>query len=631
MTYTGDNKLSEDIQQRVESTYQQSRDLAAEGKVQEAKLGCEFVLRLDPLYEPARELMQKLETGEPLSEPGLDLGDETDISEGAMTPPEPAELDFDLAGEFTDLLERRDFHTLLNLAKEHRAAVDASPELTGMAVSATERLEAEPYVREFLDQAEEAQRAGRQDDALALLEKVRVLDASHPSLPAQTVQPVINESNDRIRELLEEGQRALDRGDHQAAIDSWSRIFLIDIDHGEANRRIEEARRLKAEGERKVEEAFHEGVSLWELGSADKAREQFDQVLQLNPNHSGAKDYIERMEAGAASAPTMPEFESNAALSPDAEIFAPPDPSPAGTPMPAMEGAPDDLLDLDDSLEPAPSEPAQATPGRSGKKGRLPAVNKRFMMIAGLTVLVVMAVGAGLYMNWERFFPNSDESQAVGQPDALGQARALNASGQTAMAIGRLNQIPSTHPQYAEAQALIAQWEQPVEVVPEGPEHTDEELAERDALVAQARAARGERRYLQTSAFYERAARIAPLSDEDLLLQTEAGQRLAGLEPQIEMYDAGDWEFVLPELWRLHTANPEDRDVVELMVNSYYNLGVRDLQRGDIADALEKYTRALELDPSDAEVERLLAFSRTYSERATDLLYKVFVKYLPYR
>ena len=74
-------------------------------------------------------------------------------------------------------------------------------------------------------------------------------------------------------------------------------VFLIDIDHAEANRRIEMARRLKAEGERKIEEAFHEGVSQWELGATDKARQQFEKVLALSPTHPGAKDYLQAVDA----------------------------------------------------------------------------------------------------------------------------------------------------------------------------------------------------------------------------------------------------------------------------------------------------------------------------------------------
>ena len=38
----------------------------------------------------------------------------------------------------------------------------------------------------------------------------------------------------------------------------------------------------------------------------------------------------------------------------------------------------------------------------------------------------------------------------------------------------------------------------------------------------------------------------------------------------------------------MHDADPANRDVIRLMVNSYYNLGLRDLQRGDANSALEK-------------------------------------------
>jgi hypothetical protein len=41
-------------------------------------------------------------------------------------------------------------------------------------------------------------------------------------------------SHQRIDELLAEGQASFERSEHQAAIDAWSRIFLIDIDHDAA-------------------------------------------------------------------------------------------------------------------------------------------------------------------------------------------------------------------------------------------------------------------------------------------------------------------------------------------------------------------------------------------------------------
>jgi tetratricopeptide (TPR) repeat protein len=628
MTYPGDSKLSDDLRQRVESTFEQSLDLARQGKVQEALLGCEFVLRLDPLFEPARDFMQKLESGETgLSEdePATEVADGEDGAGQELGLDSLAAPRVDLRSEFEDLLDRRDFRTLLSLAQEHQQRVVADPELRAMAEAATERLEAEPYVRAFLDEAEKAQREGNLEEAATAIEKARALDPLHPSLPPPSREPAGDEPNDRIAELLAEGQSALDRGDHQGAIDSWSRIFLIDIDHGEANARIEQARRLKAESERQIEEAFHEGVSLWELGSTDKAREQFEKVLSVDASHPGAKDYIRRMDA--RDVPDIPELGETAMPSGDAEIFAPPDDEPMSDDFePAVEApAAAEAPEGDD-------EPQAVKKAPAARFGSQLLSNRRFLGLAGLGVLVLLAVFGWLYMRRDDLFPNADEGGPVAQLDALEQARKLAAAGQTGMAIAQLGRLPSDHPQFAEAQALIAQWEAPVEDVPEEPSGPSElELAQRDQLVELARAARQNRENLLASRYYALAAKIAPLEDEDRLVQTEVEQRLAGLESQIELFEQGDWEFVLPDLWRLHRANPEDRDIVRLMVDSYYNLGVRDLQRGDTAAAAEKLERAVELDPLDAEVSRLLRFSEVYGSRPADLLYRIFVKYMPFR
>ncbi len=634
MTYPGDSNLSDDVRQRVEDTFKQSRQLALEGKQQEASLGCEFVLRLDPLFEPARELMDRLASGQPIevvegsppseppmpdftSQPSAGPGDDFTAQDSAGA--EDAEDAFDLAAEFDDLLDRRDFRTLMNLAGEHTQTVQDSPELAAKVAEASDRLEAEPYMREFLDAAEKAQRQGRLNEANALVTKARALDPSHPGLPPEAPTDEIHESNDRIRELLEEGQASLERGDFQDAIDSWSRIFLIDIDHAEANQRIERARRMKAENERQIEQAFHEAVSLWERGTTDEARELFERVLELDASHAGARDYLDRMSSReAAVVVDTPEPASELGN----EILSPPGPDAAAPPPPpgAINGdlAVDDLP-LEDSAPVAVPKPA-----KSG------FFQKKFLSIAAGGLFLLLALLAVAYFKKDVFFPNPEaEPQAV-TVDILARARSLHESGQTAMAIAQLNRLPTDHPQYAEAQALVAQWEAPVEETePEGP--TEEQLAQRDALVAQAQQARQGREYLRALELFVNASESAPLSAEDELVQEEVRQRLAGLQPQIEMFEQGDWEFVLPELWKLHSADPADLDIVQLMVDSYYNLGVRDLQRGDAPAAAEKFLRASELKPTDAEVERLSRFSQIYGERRADMLYRIFVKYLPFR
>src|SRR5436305_11466959 len=63
MNYPGNPSLSADAQQRILGTFQQTLDLAEQGNRQEALLGCDFVLRMDPHFEPARRLVDRLQLG----------------------------------------------------------------------------------------------------------------------------------------------------------------------------------------------------------------------------------------------------------------------------------------------------------------------------------------------------------------------------------------------------------------------------------------------------------------------------------------------------------------------------------------------------------------------------------------
>ena len=68
-----------------------------------------------------------------------------------------------------------------------------------------------------------------------------------------------------------------------------------------------------------------------------------------------------------------------------------------------------------------------------------------------------------------------------------------------------------------------------------------------------------------------------------------------------------------------------------MIIDCYYNLGVRDLQHADPGKAAEKFKEAKKLAPDDAGVNRQLLFAQTYLERGPDLLYRIYVKYLPIR
>ncbi len=69
----------------------------------------------------------------------------------------------------------------------------------------------------------------------------------------------------RVQVLLDQGlQHEFDRGDFQSAVDTWSRIYLVDVSNAEADRRIEQARRRREEVERLAEQNFYEANEAFE-------------------------------------------------------------------------------------------------------------------------------------------------------------------------------------------------------------------------------------------------------------------------------------------------------------------------------------------------------------------------------
>jgi hypothetical protein len=299
MAYQGNPTLSADVKQRILDTFEQTLDLAGEGSRQEALLGCDFVLRLDPQFEPARLLQERLRNsagavqvsdlrhhspaapsaGDPFSDLEHQSLDLPGFSLEAGAGPEA------LSRELHDLLDARRFKDLLNRAGQEQAAIAGHPELQQLVNLAQERAEAEPYLNKFVAAARQAAQTGQAAEVARLLDKMRALDPSHPEIarleasagPAVSAVPGVipppfsgpsftappasgdSETDRRIQQLISEGKAALTAGDPQGAIDTWSRIFLIDIDHQEAARLIESARRVKAERDRQVEEIFHEG------------------------------------------------------------------------------------------------------------------------------------------------------------------------------------------------------------------------------------------------------------------------------------------------------------------------------------------------------------------------------------
>lgn len=738
MTYAGNPAISAEVQKRIRSTFEQTLDLASRGNRQEASLGCDFILQLDPRFRPAKTLRDRLQASEgavevedlrnvlagrpseqeqkaeadalfgeggkgsgagggvfdPLEDMELDdLEDELPELEAPQetTAPDAGDDATAMRTRWEELLAERRFDELLAQAQAPGSRVEEDPDLARLAATASERKEAASFVDRFVERARQNAREGDEEEARALLDKARSLDPTHPALAAAEAEleggeaaaatpppaapgrvpgagggdapdlsqadfsaPDLSEpdlpeepepfdageldddfgSGDeegdrRIAELLDEGQKAFDRGDHQSAIDAWSRIFLIDIDHGEASRRIEEARRLKSEQERKVEEAFHDAARALEEGDTDGAEEKLRKVLEMSPGHVAAREQLDRLAAGEAPPP-------------------PPDPQPAAAEPATEEGEAEEPLREEILVPPDPgSEPAaaeqegeQAAQSTRTMVAKSAPASRRFLVLAGAVLAVVLVLGYLLYQNRDSFFPNAAETPAEGavEDDPIARATRFHEAGKTAMAVNQLRRVPPSSARYEEAQALISQWQAAEQPAPPQPEESgDDGVRPADGgegqgtLLARAEEAAAAGEYLRANDLLDQAAAAGPLPEGTLGLRSRVEAAVRPLQRYVELMAMGEYSRALPDLWRLHEERPGDADVRRLIADSYYNLALRSLQQGDAAAAVKHLEEAAGMQPGDPALERHLAFARTYAQRDKDLLYRIYVKYLPPR
>ncbi|HVS12298.1 MAG TPA: hypothetical protein VMV46_00100, partial [Thermoanaerobaculia bacterium] len=61
MSYPGNPSLAPEIQNRILSTFRQTIELAEKGRLQEARLGCDFILKMDSQFTSARKLRERLD------------------------------------------------------------------------------------------------------------------------------------------------------------------------------------------------------------------------------------------------------------------------------------------------------------------------------------------------------------------------------------------------------------------------------------------------------------------------------------------------------------------------------------------------------------------------------------------
>src|SRR5213593_3737325 len=150
--YPGNSALSTAVKDRVLSTFQQTLALFKQGRTEEVVQGCGLILRMDPLFDPAKKLMEK-----------------------ARNPAAPIDVDALIASdpiaEARSAMQARNFQKVVDVTTEILTNDLTNEEARILNEQAREKLEASPFVDQFIKKAEQAIAIGDANTARASLDK----------------------------------------------------------------------------------------------------------------------------------------------------------------------------------------------------------------------------------------------------------------------------------------------------------------------------------------------------------------------------------------------------------------------------------------------------------------------------
>ena len=158
------------MKERVLSTFQQTVGLFKQGRTSEVEAGCNLLLQMDPMFDPAKKLLSKMRN------PALPIDVDSLVPAGAdgsqRSPMEHAR----------EAMAARDFQRVVHLTSEVLTDDLLNDEARILGDEAREKLEASPFVEQFARKAEQSLNGGNVASAKMELEKARALDPTHPDV-----------------------------------------------------------------------------------------------------------------------------------------------------------------------------------------------------------------------------------------------------------------------------------------------------------------------------------------------------------------------------------------------------------------------------------------------------------------
>jgi tetratricopeptide (TPR) repeat protein len=424
-----------------------------------------------------------------------------------------------------------------------------------------------------------------------------------------------DEDRRRIDQYLADGDRAANAGDYQQAIDLWSRIFLIDVTNEQASERIERAKAKRREVEQKTDAVVAAGIAAYDRRDHDAAREKFAEVLRLDPSNTTAHDYLERMADTTEVAPAH-EF-----LPPPTEkrdIFDEEEMS-GGWEAPEVT-TPD---------SPPAAARAKAAAAKADRKAAAQSAKRSSSMGIIATLLAVLVLAGGAYFAYTKFFAKPDYDPAATQA-LIAQATRLSGQGKYDQAIAILQDVKPDDPQHDKAVLMIADLQRRKSQAAENIDGKPAAQFYADQINA-GRAAFDAHDFDGAKKAFEQAMRVKALPPDVQPIYNTASQQVAKLDAAKSLFKERRFADALSNLEQLRAQDPQNLNIQRMILDAHFNLGAAALQEERLPDAIREFDEVLKVDPADELAKRSKDLAARYSGQPKDLLFKIYVKYLPMR
>ncbi|MCR4440136.1 MAG: tetratricopeptide repeat protein [candidate division KSB1 bacterium] len=313
--------------ERAREHYLKGHALLSDGKIREAKQELEQALAYDPEHAGAQRLLQEV---------SAELGRQQRQVEALLA----------------DAIRAERYNEYLRAYTKYRQAQSLDPS-NQSAASGVKRLaeRVASHINARLAGGTAAYRRGDYAEARRLLSQVLQLDPQHQEasrllqLSEQAINRLADESYARgmalfnaqdyaaalsefgkvlsyrpdhagalamrrkvgdllgVQKLIDQAQQAMARGNLPEALRLFTQVVETDPSHAAARRGVKECQERMAS---LAEEYFNRGMALYAEEDYRSAIELWNKVLEINPNHSGAREYKKKAQEQLRALETIP-------------------------------------------------------------------------------------------------------------------------------------------------------------------------------------------------------------------------------------------------------------------------------------------------------------------------------------